>query len=73
MAKPPINLDNLTAEERLELLEEVWNSLSGVADRLPLSEAQRLELDRRLDELERGDVAGIPWEEVLEQIRQRRR
>ena len=72
MAKPAINLDALTLEERLQLLEEVWDSLSGAPRSVPLTDAQREELDRRLDEIDRGDVIGIPWDEVLEQIRRRR-
>ena len=72
MAKPGINLGDLTVEERLQLLEEVWDSLSGAPRSVPLTDAQREELDRRLDEIDRGDVTGIPWDEVLEQIRRRR-
>jgi putative addiction module component (TIGR02574 family) len=73
MAKPAINLGDLTVEERLQLLEEVWDSLSGTPKSLPLTDAQREELDRRLDEIDGGDVTGIPWDEVLEQIRRRRK
>ena len=73
MAKPAINLGDLTVEERLQLLEEVWDSLSGTPQSLPLTDAQREELDRRLDEIDGGDVKGIPWDEVLEQIRRRRK
>jgi putative addiction module component (TIGR02574 family) len=73
MAKPAINLGDLTVEERLQLLEDVWDSLSATPQRVPLTDAQREELDRRLDEIEAGDVTGIPWEEVLEQIRRRRK
>ncbi len=73
MAKPAINLGDLTVEERLKLLEEVWDSLSGTPQSLLLSDAQREELDRRLDEIDGGDVTGIPWDEVLEQIRCRRK
>ncbi len=40
---------------------------------MPLTEAQREDLDRRLDELDRGEVEGIPWDEVLKQIRKRSR
>jgi putative addiction module component (TIGR02574 family) len=36
-----------------------------------LTDAQREELDRRLDDLERSGTEGIPWEEVLRQIRKR--
>ena len=41
--------------------------------RATISDEQRQELDRRLDDLERSGPKGIPWEEVLEQIRARSR
>jgi len=62
----------MTPLERLELLEEVWGSLTSTPEALPLSEGQRTELDRRLDALERDAVPGIPWDDVLEKIRQHR-
>ena len=40
---------------------------------VPLTSAQREELDRRLDELDRDGPVGIPWQEVLGQIRSRAR
>ena len=38
-----------------------------------LTEAQRAELDRRLDELEVEGPVGIPWDEVLSRIHSRGR
>ena len=56
------------------MIEELWDSLSEQPGSVPLSDAaQRQELDRRLDDLERSGPEGIPWEEVLEQIRARPR
>jgi putative addiction module component (TIGR02574 family) len=66
-----IDIANLSAEERLRLLEELWDSLAGTPEAIPLTSAQREELDRRLDELDRDGPAGIPWEEVLRRIRNR--
>ena len=73
MSKPAINIDDLNPEERLRMIEELWDSLSEHSGSVPPSDAQRLELDRRLDDLERSGPEGIPWEEVLEQIRSRPR
>jgi putative addiction module component (TIGR02574 family) len=70
MVKPDIDIANLTNDERLRLIEELWDSLRKTPDAVPLTEAQRSELDRRLDEMERDGGGGIPWEEVLERIRQ---
>jgi putative addiction module component (TIGR02574 family) len=66
-----VNIQSLTAEERLALIGDIWDSLT--LDDLPLSDAQRDELDRRLDESADDTAAGIPWEDVLQQIRARRR
>jgi putative addiction module component (TIGR02574 family) len=66
-----IDIASLSFEERLRLLDELWESLSQTPEAVPLTHAQREELDRRLDELDREGVSGIPWEEVLRRIRGR--
>ena len=66
MSEPAINIDELSADERLRLLERLWDSLSD--EDVPLTPAQRAELDRRLDELDRDGPTGIPWEEVLRRL-----
>ena len=66
MSEPAINIQDLSPEERLRLLEKIWDSLSD--DDVPLTAAQRAELDRRLDELDREGPTGIPWEEVLRRL-----
>jgi len=64
-----IDIKNLTAEERLELLGDIWDSLKP--EDVPVTDAQRAELDRRLDDLEGDRDLGIPWEEVFRKIRGR--
>ena len=64
-----IDIAHLTFEERLRLLDELWESLSQTPEAIPLTDAQRQELDRRLDELDREGAVGIPWEDVLRRIR----
>ena len=77
MANSSLKIEELSPDERLELLEELWESLRQDPDNVPLTSAQQEELDRRLDELEsdvrRGEELGIPWDVVLEQIRKRAR
>ena len=46
------DIDMLTIDERLELIERVWDSLTVTQDDIPLTDSQRAELDRRIDELE---------------------
>lgn len=76
MGKPAIEIDALSSEERLDLLERVWESLSQIPAAVPVTEEQLAELDRRSSELDRdkddGRPMGVPWEEVLRQLRARR-
>jgi putative addiction module component (TIGR02574 family) len=62
VAKPALDLSHLTAEEKLELIDELWRSL-GPAD-LVLSPELKAELDRRLDRIDREGPNGVPWEQV---------
>ena len=73
MSKPGLDIARLTAGERLSLLEQLWDSLAAIPDAIPRTEAQRTELDRRLDELDAEGLVGIPWDEVLSRIRSRGR
>ena len=68
-----IDVGALSVEERLKLLEELWDNLSATPEAIPLTTAQRKELDRRLDEIDREGPTGIPWDEVLDRIRNRHR
>ena len=68
-----IDIASLSPEERLQLLDALWESLSATPEVIPLTNAQREELDRRLEELDREGPTGIPWEEVLRRIRERAR
>jgi putative addiction module component (TIGR02574 family) len=55
------------------MIEDLGDSLTEQPGSVPITDAQRQELDRRLDDLERSGPEGIPWEEVLVQIRTRPR
>jgi putative addiction module component (TIGR02574 family) len=52
----------LTAAEKVELLDEVWESLETNA--LPLTGAQRAELDSRIERLDQNPSDVISWEKV---------
>lgn len=66
-----IDIDGLTREEKLELIERLWDDLASTQESIPLSEWQREELDRRLDELDREGPVGVPAEDVLGKLRGR--
>jgi putative addiction module component (TIGR02574 family) len=70
MAKPNIDIDGLSRDERLDLIQELWDSLALAQADLTLTDDQRDELDRRLDEMDSDQNLGIPWDQVLKQIRE---
>ena len=55
-------IGNLSAAEKFELLDALWESLE--ADELTLTEGQREELDYRMGQYERNPDEVIPWEQV---------
>jgi len=54
----------LSVAERIQLVEDIWESIAAVPDSVPLTEAQKQELDRRLESYHRNPSEGSPWEEV---------
>ena len=59
-----LGIDRLNVEERLALVEEIWESIAAEPDALPLSDSQRAELDRRLADHEAHPEAVVSWAEV---------
>jgi len=55
-------ISSLSAAEKAELLDAVWESLE--ADAVSLTDAQRAELDYRLARHERNPSDVVPWEQV---------
>jgi putative addiction module component (TIGR02574 family) len=63
---------SLSAEDRLELIEELWDSLVATPEAIPVSEAQRKELARRRRAHARNPSAGKSWGEVRAKLARRR-
>jgi len=66
VTKPVIDIDSLTPEERLELIEDLWDSL----DALPptLSEEQSRELTRRVERVRQHGPTGLTISELRKQL-----
>ena len=59
-----LGIDRLSVEERLALVEELWDSIAESSGDLPLTDAQQAELDRRLVEHEANPDDVVPWEDI---------
>jgi putative addiction module component (TIGR02574 family) len=62
-------LARLTPPERLALISQLWDSLED--DQLPLTAAQRAELDSRLATLDEDRRDGITWASLKAELEQR--
>ncbi len=58
----------LTVSERLELIDTIWDSIATDPRDLPLPEAQRREIDRRLDQYAVNPPRLSSWDEVRARI-----
>lgn len=59
----------LSVEERILFVEEIWDSIAAVPESVSLTEAQRKELDRRLEAYHKNPEAGLLWNEVKASIK----
>ncbi len=59
----------LSPSERIALIAQLWDSLEG--DQLPLTSAQRAELERRLTSLDQDQPAGVTWAAFKAELEQR--
>ena len=65
-----LGIDRLSVEERITLVEEIWDSIALDSAALPLTDAQRAELDRRLTEHEANPDDVVPRADVKASIGQ---
>jgi putative addiction module component (TIGR02574 family) len=68
MSPPTIDIDKLAPEERLRLIGDLWESLRATPEAAPITQAQRDELDRRLDDLERGTGDSVFWSDITRRL-----
>lgn len=58
----------LPMDERLRLVEDIWDSIAATPEAVPMPEWHKTELERRLANPEPGP--GLSWEEVRAKLRQ---
>ncbi len=68
MAVPQLDIQRLSPEERIQLAEDLWDSLLETPEEVSLTAAQAEELDRRLDAYQADRDPGEPWRDALERM-----
>lgn len=66
-----LGIERLGIEERLTLVEEIWDSIAADSTAVPLTQAQRDELDRRIADHEANPNDVVSWEEVKTKLTER--
>jgi putative addiction module component (TIGR02574 family) len=64
---------NLSVKERLRLVGEIWDSIAASPEEIPLTVAERKELDWRKREHRRNPSAAKPWSEIKARMDKRPR
>ena len=70
-----LNIDDIvksSVAERIELVEDIWDSIAATPDLLPVTDAQRQELDRRLADYRNHPDDVRSWQAVRSSLTKKR-
>ena len=59
-----LKIKDLSIEERIVLVEEIWDSIVAEEEMPELTEEQKAELDRRLESYREDPNESVSWETV---------
>ena len=62
----------LSIPERIQFVEDVWDSIRNVPDAVELSNEEKKILDQRLKSYHESPETGSPWEVVKDRIREKK-
>ena len=73
MGEPAFDYRRLSVDERLQLVGDIWDSIAEEAhtapEVLPLTNAQKAELERRVAEYDADPSTGVPMDDALKGVR----
>lgn len=58
----------LSIPERIQLVEDVWDTIVTEAEAIELTEDEKKVIDERLEAYHRNPNSGSPWEDVYKKI-----
>lgn len=64
----PPDIRQLSVSERMALVEQIWDSIAEDQDSVGLTDAQKAELDRRLEQRAFDVSRGSSWSDVKRRI-----
>ena len=60
----------LSASEKLQLVEDLWDELASTPEDVPVHEWQKVELARRRANLEDNPASALTWQEIKRRVRE---
>ena len=72
MSTVRMEIRSLSVADRLQLLDEIWDSLVETPDAIPVTDAQRKELARRRRAHAHNPSAAKPWAQIRARLRRRK-
>jgi len=66
-----LGIDRLSLPDLITLVQEIWDSIAANPESVPLTESLKLELDRRLADLDANPKDVLTWKEIKARIRER--
>ena len=65
---PPPGFDELSADEKLEYIQDLWALFSEHPEEVPVPDWHRQVVAERLAAHRRGEMTSRPWTEVREEL-----
>jgi putative addiction module component (TIGR02574 family) len=66
------DLRSMSIDQRIDLMEQTWDSIKSEPSGMELTDAFKRDLDRRLQSMKQNPDAGMSWEDVNRRILSRR-
>jgi putative addiction module component (TIGR02574 family) len=65
-----LGIDRLSVDERIQLVEEIWDDIAATVEARGIPESHKALLDRRIAAYEADPGAGFTWEQVKVRLRE---
>ena len=64
-----IRIRDLSVEERIVLVQDIWDTIAEDQGSLELTDAEKEELDRRMETYDLALEEGVSWEYLVERLK----
>ena len=72
MAEALRAVDTWPLEDRIQFVQSVWDRIAASGCQPTPTDAQKAELDRRLEDLEKNPADVVDWESIVQHVRRKR-